>query len=50
MKPHVFVWVVKMRCGIHTNPIVWYFDNLEGLSCRDLLVIVVPELTSWLMV
>jgi hypothetical protein len=24
--------------------------NMEGLSCKDLLVGVVPELSSWLMV
>jgi hypothetical protein len=44
------VWFVRMWCGIHTGPILRCFINPEGLSYRDLLVGVIPELTSWLMV
>jgi hypothetical protein len=49
MKPHSFVRV-RMWCGEQTDPILRCFVNLEGLSCIELLVGVVPELTSWLMV
>jgi hypothetical protein len=50
MKSHSFVWVVRMWCGEHTNPVLRYFINIEGLGYEDLLVGVVPELTSWLTV
>jgi hypothetical protein len=50
MKPHSFVYVVRMWCGMRTDPILRCFDNLEGLSCGDLLVGMVPELSSWLTV
>jgi hypothetical protein len=50
IKPHGFVWVVRMWCGMHTDPVLRCFNNLEGLSYRDLLVGVVPELSSWLTV
>jgi hypothetical protein len=50
MNSHGSIWVVRMWCGIHTDPILKCFVNPEGLSCRDLLVGVVPELASWLTV
>jgi hypothetical protein len=50
MKPHGSIWVVRMWCGIHTNPILRCFNNLDGLSYKDLLVDVVHELSSWLTV
>jgi hypothetical protein len=39
-----------MWCGEHNDPILKCFINPEGLSYRDLLVGVVPELVSWLTV
>jgi hypothetical protein len=50
MKPHGSVWVVRMWCGIHTDPVLRCFDNPEGLSYWDLLVVMVPELLSSLTV
>jgi hypothetical protein len=50
MKSHCSVWVVRMWCGIQTDPILRCFVNPEGLSYGDLLVGVVPELTNWLTV
>jgi hypothetical protein len=46
MKSHSFVWVVRMWCGIHTDPVVMCFINQKELSCGDLLVSMVPELMS----
>jgi hypothetical protein len=46
MKSHDFIWVVRMWCKIHTNPVLKCFVNLERLNCGDLLVGVVPELAS----
>jgi hypothetical protein len=39
-----------MWCNIRTDPVLRCFVNSEGLSCEDLLVGIVPELSSWLMV
>jgi hypothetical protein len=39
------VWVVRMWCRICTDPILRYFDNLEGLNNRNMLVGVVPKLS-----
>jgi hypothetical protein len=50
MKSHGSVWVVRMWCGICTDPILRCFDNPEGLSCEDLLVGMVPKLSSGLMI
>jgi hypothetical protein len=50
MKSHGSVWVVRMWCEIRTDPVLMCFVNPEGLSCEDLLLDVVPKLTSWLMV
>jgi hypothetical protein len=50
MKPHSFVQVVRMWCSERTDPILRCFINPKGLSYRDLLVGMVPELTSWLTV
>jgi hypothetical protein len=47
-KPHSSICVVRMWCSIHTNPVLWHFDNPEG--CGDLLDSIVPEPSSWLMV
>jgi hypothetical protein len=46
MKPHGSIRVVRMWCGICTDPVLRCFDNLEVLSCEDLLVGMVPELSS----
>jgi hypothetical protein len=35
---------------MRTNPILKCLDNLKGLIYEDLLVSVVPELSSWLTV
>jgi hypothetical protein len=50
MKSHGSVRVVRMWCGIHTNPILWCFMDPKGLNYRDMLIDVVPELVSWLIV
>jgi hypothetical protein len=50
MKFHCSIQVVRMWCGIHTDPILRCFMNSEGLNCLDLLVSMVPKLVSWLTV
>jgi hypothetical protein len=50
MKPHGSISVVRMWCGICTDPVHRCFDNPEGLSCGDLLVGMVPKFSSWLTV
>jgi hypothetical protein len=40
------IQVVRIWCGKLTNPILKHFVNPEGLSYGDLLVGMVPELTS----
>jgi hypothetical protein len=50
IKPHGSIWVVRMWCGICTDPILRCFENPEGLSYGDMLVVVVLELSSWIMV
>jgi hypothetical protein len=50
MKSHGSVRVVRMWCKICTDPVLRCFINPEGLRYGDLLVSVVPELTSWLTV
>jgi hypothetical protein len=50
MKSHGSVWVVRMWCGIRTDPMPRCFLGLEGLNYRDLLVGMVLELVSWLTV
>jgi hypothetical protein len=50
MKPHGYVRVVRVWCGISTDPVLRCFDKPEGLSCENLLVAVVPKLSSWLTV
>jgi hypothetical protein len=50
MKPYGSIEVVRMWCGICTDPILKCFGNPEGLSCGDFVVGVVPELLSWLTV
>jgi hypothetical protein len=50
MKSHSSMRVVRMWCIIHTDLILRCFVNLEGLSSKDLLVGVVPELVSRLTV
>jgi hypothetical protein len=37
-KPHSFIRVVRMWCGIRTNFILRCFINPEGLNSGDLLV------------
>jgi hypothetical protein len=46
MKPHGSIRVVRMWCSIRTDPVLRCLENLEGLSCGDLLVDVVLELMS----
>jgi hypothetical protein len=50
MKPHSSIRVFKMWCRICTNPVLRCFDNLEWLRYGDLLVGVVPKLTSCLTI
>jgi hypothetical protein len=38
--------VLRMWCGIRTDPVLRCFDDPEGLNCGDLLVGVVPGLSS----
>jgi hypothetical protein len=46
MKPHGSVWVVRMSCRIHTDPVLRCFDNPKGLIYGNFLVDVVPKLAS----
>jgi hypothetical protein len=46
VKPHGSIWVVRRWRDICTDPILRCFDNLEGLSCGNLLVGVVLELAN----
>jgi hypothetical protein len=50
MKPHGSVRVVRMWSDMRTNHILRCFDNPEGLNYEDLIVGIVPELSSWLTV
>jgi hypothetical protein len=50
MKPDSSIQVVRMWCRIHTDPVLEYFNNPEGLSCGNLLVGMVPKRSNWLMV
>jgi hypothetical protein len=50
MKPRGSVRVVRMWHDICIDPVLRCFDNPEGLSYGNLLVSVVPELSSWLMI
>jgi hypothetical protein len=50
MKPRGSIRVVKMWHGICTDPLLRCFDNPEGLSCGNLVVSMVPVLSSWLTV
>jgi hypothetical protein len=42
MKSHSSVWVVRMWCRIHTDPVLRCFVDLNGLNYVDLLLGVVP--------
>jgi hypothetical protein len=46
MKPLDSFRVFRMWCGVCTDPVLRCFDDPEGLNCWDLLVGVVPELSS----
>jgi hypothetical protein len=50
MKPRGSIRVVKMWHDICTDPLLRCFDNPEGLSCGNLVVSMVPVLSSWLTV
>jgi hypothetical protein len=50
MKPLSSIWVVRMWFDTCTDPVLSCFNNLMGLNCVDLLVGIVPELSSWLTV
>jgi hypothetical protein len=43
IKPHGSIWVVRMCCVIHTDPVLKCFSDPEGLTYENLLVGVVPE-------
>jgi hypothetical protein len=40
----ISVWVVRLWCGICTDPVLRCVNNPEGLNCRDQLEDVIPEL------
>jgi hypothetical protein len=46
MKSHGSIRVVRMWYDMRANPVLRCFINLEWPSSRDLLVGVVPELSS----
>jgi hypothetical protein len=46
MKPHGSIRVIRMWCDERTDTVLRCFVNPDGLNCGDLLVNVVPELTS----
>jgi hypothetical protein len=46
MRPHGSVQVIRMWCRIHTDPVLKCFDNSEGLNYGNLLVSMVPKLSS----
>jgi hypothetical protein len=50
MKLYSSIRVVRMWCGIHTDPVLRCFDNLERMNYGEFLVGLVPELSSWLTV
>jgi hypothetical protein len=50
MKPLASIRVVRIWCGPCTDLVLRCFKNLEGVNCGDLLVGVVPELSSLLTV
>jgi hypothetical protein len=50
MKSHGSIWVVRIWCGIRTDPVLRCFMDPEGLNYRDLLIGVVPEIAGLLTV
>jgi hypothetical protein len=48
MKPHGSLRAVEKWCGVHTDPALRCFDNLERLNYGDLLVGVVRKLANGL--
>jgi hypothetical protein len=50
MNSHSSIQVVRMWYGIHIDPVLSCFMDLEQPNYRDLIVGVIPELTSWLMI
>jgi hypothetical protein len=50
MKPYGSVRIARMWYAERTYPVLMCLVNPDGLNCRDLLVGVVLELTSWLTV
>jgi hypothetical protein len=50
VKPRGSVWVVRRWHNICTDTVLRCFDNLEGLRYGNLLVSMVPKLSSWLIV
>jgi hypothetical protein len=50
MKSHGSIWVVRIWCGIHTDPVLRCFMDPEGLNYGDLLIGVVPEIAGLLTV
>jgi hypothetical protein len=50
MKPLSSIQVVRMWCGVSTDPVLRYFHDPEGLNCGDSLVSMVPELSNWLTI
>jgi hypothetical protein len=50
MKPRGSIRVIRMWCNICIDPVLRCFDNPEGMSYEDIIVGVIPELSSWLIV
>jgi hypothetical protein len=48
--PHGSVWVVRLWCGICTDPVLRCVNNLEGMNCGGLLDVMAPKFMSWLTV
>jgi hypothetical protein len=46
IKPLGFIRVVRMWSSLRTDPFLRCLDNPEGLNYGDLLVGIVPELSS----
>jgi hypothetical protein len=45
VKPHDSIWVVRMWCGMCTDPV-----RVVRMNYGDLLEGIVPEVSSWLTV
>jgi hypothetical protein len=50
MKFNGSIRVVRIWCGIRTDPVLRCFMDSKGLNYEVLLVSMVPELVTWLTV